>query len=245
MRVLNLFNWKLSDIEKELKTIKNQCFDTIQISTIQPLKDELVWDWWNSYIVRSYNIGNHFGSKDELIKLCSIAKLYELKIITEIIPVFFLENSNTNLIGKVNTYLLGIKNIPKFTIKEEIEIYYFLEQLINYGVSGVCYNFNQLEFNSNNTEFFDNVKHFLANKEAFFAHHSIVNKNIIECVESSYSYFDYNFGATYIFSSKKITNQYQLLCNNSENTMYFARPFDYEWKSQEIKDANSKIYIKK
>ena len=38
-RILHLFEWRLNDITKELSDIKNQGFNCIQISPIQPLKE--------------------------------------------------------------------------------------------------------------------------------------------------------------------------------------------------------------
>ena len=39
MKILHLFQWRINDIIPELKTIKNQGFDAIQISPIQGTKD--------------------------------------------------------------------------------------------------------------------------------------------------------------------------------------------------------------
>ena len=47
MKVIQLLNWKLNTIEKELENIKNQGFDAIQINPMQPFKEEQQFHWWS------------------------------------------------------------------------------------------------------------------------------------------------------------------------------------------------------
>ena len=49
MKVIQLLNWKLESIEKELENIKEQGFDAIQINPMQPFKEEKTFHWWSSY----------------------------------------------------------------------------------------------------------------------------------------------------------------------------------------------------
>ena len=85
MRVLHLFNWRLEDVEKELEKISEQGFDAIQINPIQPLKEDGVRQWWMSYQPIGFSIGNYFGSKDDLTKLCYEAEKYNIKIIADVV----------------------------------------------------------------------------------------------------------------------------------------------------------------
>lgn len=85
MRVLHLFNWRLEDVEKELEKISEQGFDAIQINPIQPLKEDGLRQWWMSYQPIGFSIGNYFGSKDDLQRLCSEAEKYGIRIIADVV----------------------------------------------------------------------------------------------------------------------------------------------------------------
>lgn len=85
MKVIQLLNWKLESIEKELENIKEQGFDAIQINPMQPFKEEETFHWWSSYQPLGFRIGNMFGSKEDLIRLCNKAKEYDLDIIVDVV----------------------------------------------------------------------------------------------------------------------------------------------------------------
>lgn len=85
MRVVHMFNWRLRDIEKEMEKISQQGFDAIQISPLQPLKEEDNNLWWMSYQPIDLTIGNKFGNRDDLKRLCEVASQYGIKIITDVI----------------------------------------------------------------------------------------------------------------------------------------------------------------
>lgn len=74
MRIIHFFNWKLKDIVPNLETVKEQGFDAIQLNPIQPLKEDGMKEWWMSYQPISFEIGNYFGSKEELEYLCEVCK---------------------------------------------------------------------------------------------------------------------------------------------------------------------------
>ena len=68
-KILHLFQSRINDIIPELKTIKNQGFDAIQISPIQGTKDSGM-EWWKLYQPINLKIGNEqIGSKKDLINL--------------------------------------------------------------------------------------------------------------------------------------------------------------------------------
>lgn len=85
MKILHLFQWRINDIIPELKTIKEQGFDTIQISPIQGTKDSGI-EWWKLYQPINLKIGNEqIGSKKDLINLIQEARKFNLKIIVDIV----------------------------------------------------------------------------------------------------------------------------------------------------------------
>jgi len=63
------------------------------------------------------------------------------------------------------------------------------------------------------------------------------NRNsVVVFSESHDSYYEFEY--TRNKDSKEITEDYKKLVHNYPNTIYFARPFDDEWKSQGVKDAH-------
>lgn len=85
MKILHLFQWRINDIIPELKTIKNQGFDAIQISPIQGTKDSGL-EWWKLYQPINLKIGNEqIGSKKDLINLIQESRKYNLKVIVDVV----------------------------------------------------------------------------------------------------------------------------------------------------------------
>ncbi len=97
MRVLHLFNWRLKDVESELEKISEQGFDAIQINPIQPLKEDGLRQWWMSYQPTAFSIGNFFGSKEDLRKLCFEAERYGIKIIADVVCNHMAQENNGGL----------------------------------------------------------------------------------------------------------------------------------------------------
>lgn len=85
MRVLHLFGWPIKDIKSIIPTIKEQGFSAIQISSIQPSKEENSGYWWMPYQPTRFKIGNRFGTKEELEELCREARNYDIPVIADII----------------------------------------------------------------------------------------------------------------------------------------------------------------
>lgn len=85
-RIFHAFQWKLTDLTKELSNIQKQNFTAIQISPIQPCKlNNPSDDWWKLYQVFDFTIGNCLGNKSDLINLCSEADKFNLKIIVDVV----------------------------------------------------------------------------------------------------------------------------------------------------------------
>ena len=85
MRILHTLNWPLHDVISEIDDIANQGFDAIQINPIQPLKQDGYDFWWLSYQPCGFQIGNQYGSKEELIDLCYEANYHGIKIIADVV----------------------------------------------------------------------------------------------------------------------------------------------------------------
>jgi len=86
MRAVHLLNWKLKTIEEILPDIHRQGFDTIQINPMQELKHSEHFHWWISYQPLGFFLGNMFGTKEDLTKLCSTSKdKYGIDIIVDAI----------------------------------------------------------------------------------------------------------------------------------------------------------------
>lgn len=85
MRVLQFLQMPLKDIEGNLEYVKEQGFDVIQLTPLQPLKEERRDVWWMVYQPCGFKIGNTYGSREELISLCNKAHKYDLKIVLDVI----------------------------------------------------------------------------------------------------------------------------------------------------------------
>ena len=103
MRTLHLFQWNLNDVMDHVKLIKDAGFDTILLTPIQPSKNDIDAnkDWYKNYQVLDLDIGNSYGSKEDLIKLCIKCDSYGLKVMQDIIITHF---ANTNQYGSLNIH---------------------------------------------------------------------------------------------------------------------------------------------
>lgn len=80
------------------------------------------------------------------------------------------------------------------------------------------------------------------------------NKDHVVVFPESHDSF-YEFGYTKDKSSQEITKDYKVIVHNYPNTIYFARSFDDEWKSKEVKASHNnendnnftktKVYMKR
>ena len=66
---------------------------------------------------------------------------------------------------------------------------------------------------------------------------------IVKFIENHDSY--YHLGWTKNIPSKEISYRYKDLSKCYPNTIYFARPYDQEWRSPEVRQANSNLSYKK
>lgn len=85
MRIIYSLPASLQETKKNLEKIKKQGFDAIQINPIQPLKEEDKSVWWKVFQPISFQIGNIYGTKEELIELCRIGESIGLRIYADAI----------------------------------------------------------------------------------------------------------------------------------------------------------------
>ena len=102
MRILQCLNWDLTAIKNNLKKIKEQGFDVIQITPVQPLKESHKNSWWLCYQPCGFSIGNQYGSREDLLDLCNNAHEYGLSIVVDVIRhIFGVKKEIYKVIGKI------------------------------------------------------------------------------------------------------------------------------------------------
>lgn len=85
MRILHLQNWMAKDIIKSIPICKKQGFEAILIGPVQPIKEEGIKEWWMSYQITGFNIGNVYVSKNDLIEICALAREYDLDVHVDVV----------------------------------------------------------------------------------------------------------------------------------------------------------------
>lgn len=95
MRILSLFDCPLKDITNVIPIIKEQGFDVVQISPLQPTKKEGSEYWWNLYQPLNFEIGNRIGSKEDLQKLCEVANEYGVYVVADTVVNHLASANNT------------------------------------------------------------------------------------------------------------------------------------------------------
>ena len=206
MRIVHLLNWDLKSIEKILLEIKEQGFDAIQINPMQPFKEEDKFYWWSSYQPLDFKIGNRFGTKDDLISLCSKANKLDLNIIVDVVANHManksgddeltphdsvaeklLENEEfwkkkirlsdgENRYEAVN-YLIGLPGLDYKNIMLRKIVLDFLKELKECGVKGFRFDAaKHIGLPRDGVIFFDEVKEFI-NEEKLFAYGEFLSGN--------------------------------------------------------------------
>ena len=96
IRILSLFDCPLRDVKRLLPIIKEQGFNAVQLSPLQPTKDDSSNEWWMLYQPLNFEIGNKIGSKEELKDLCDEARKYDLIIIADTVVNHLANESDMN-----------------------------------------------------------------------------------------------------------------------------------------------------
>ena len=95
VRMLHLFQWNIKDIINVLNEVKEQGFTAILITSIQPFKNENEIDkWYWIYQPLALKISNRFGTKEDLIELCSKANKIGLKVYVDIVVTHMASANN-------------------------------------------------------------------------------------------------------------------------------------------------------
>ena len=132
MRILSLFDCPLKDITNVIPIIKEQGFDAVQISPLQPSKDEN-GAWWNLYQPLNFEIGNRIGNKDDLKELCNLANNYNLLVIADTVINHLASSDNNGSLEphpEVDKDLLN--NIDCWKERKEITDWYSRYQVTHY-----------------------------------------------------------------------------------------------------------------
>ena len=139
----------------------------------------------------------------------------------------------------------------------------FLNELIECGVRGFRFDAaKHIGLPEEGCDFFIRVLNNLNNKEELFNYAEVIfsekfitdnyakyikvltdsygsNKDtLVTFIESHDTYYEFKY--TTKMTDEMITHEYDILTNNFNNTLYFARPFDDFWKSEIIKRINYK-----
>lgn len=89
MRILHCFKWKAKDIKNNMENIREQHFDTVLTTPVQPHKEINMKyydnEWWKYYQPLSFSIGNDLCSKQDLIDLCNEAHRCRINIIVDVV----------------------------------------------------------------------------------------------------------------------------------------------------------------
>lgn len=239
MRILHMFQWQLKDVIDSLYEVKEQGFEAIQISPVQPCKEGN--EWWTVYQPKSFNIGNKYGSKEELIKLCIKANELNIKIIADVIcnhvanagggmnrfnphpevaadivsnSYFWKEKrdiSNWNDRREVINYCMGLPGLETSNYDLQDKIIYFLNELIDCGIGGFRFDAaKNIALPSEGCDFWIRVLNGLKKKDLFnYAEVIFTPKEIID------EYCKYINVLTDSFGSDK--NKLVTFCENHDS----------------------------
>ena len=279
MKILHLFQWRINDIIPELKTIKDQGFDAIQISPIQGTKDSGM-EWWKLYQPINLKIGNEqIGSKKDLINLIQEARKYNIRIIVDIVlrhvagDETYPLKPHRNVDPELLQYLAepieavnidndrwqctrrctGMPMLDYDNVKLRKLYRHFLDELVFIGVDG--FRLDQLkhyalpEEGGKALELFSRYNMY---GEAINCSKELLNKyskymkvltegrpsDITKLVAKFESHDDYlDLGLTKRMTDEMRLTEWDILVNQLQgcDCLYYARPFETLWKSEEMR----------
>ena len=282
MKILHLFQWRINDIIPELKTIKDQGFDAIQISPIQGTKDSGM-EWWKLYQPINLKIGNEqIGSKKDLINLIQEARKYNIRIVVDIVlrhvagDETYPLKPHRNVDPELLQYLAepieavnidndrwqctrrctGMPMLDYDNVKLRKLYRRFLDELVFIGVDG--FRLDQLkhyalpEEGGKALELFSRYNMY---GEAINCPKELLNKyskymkvltegrpsDITKLVAKFESHDDYlDLGLTKRMTDEMRLTEWDILVNHLQgcDCLYYARPFETLWKSEEIRKIN-------
>ena len=281
-RVIHMYNWKTKDIKNKVQEVARQGFTAIQVPTVQPFKNSYMDAWYWQYQPLSFEIGNEFGSKEELISLCNKAHEYGLKIIVDVILTHMAGDDYGNIIPhpsvdrklvesdiwksfdriynwndryEVITKSHGMPTIQLAKPKAQEFALDFINRLRQCGVDGLRLDSGKsIALPEEGNDFLTKLpKDMLIYAEVIFESKELIDKycQYVNVLTSSYgsdrnrmvTFIDshdlqYEFKVTSHYTDDVIKREYDILCGNFPNTLFYVRPFDNCWESEEVKRAN-------
>jgi len=143
--ILEMFQWKLTDITEHLSEISEAGYNMIQISPLQPTKDNGS-EWWKLYQPIDFTIGNtQIGTKKDLINLCRAAHKYDIKVIADIVINHVASEENDSLTPHRNVSKLLTENSSFWKSKQVIRNWDDRHEVVTYSNGLPCLNLNNLE----------------------------------------------------------------------------------------------------
>lgn len=284
MRVMHAFCWRIKDIKDNLGAIKEQGFNAIQTSPLQPTKQEGNIPWFIFYQPVGFTVGNQLGTKQDLIDLCKEANKLEIRIIVDVVgnnvaglnngaihpherlklPLNYYKSFNRvqNWEDR-NDYINNSIGIPCLNTRlHEVQelIFNYIDELISCGVKGVRMDAaKHIALPSEGSDFWINFRERFSNKdlysyaEVIFEDHRVIDEYMQYInVLTEMSHWDKNKLVTFIDShdlhhtfnitshmnNETAINEYRLLCQNFNNTIWYCRKFNDTWKDIRVKEAN-------
>lgn len=285
MRVMHVFCWRIKDIKENLGAIKEQGFNAIQTSPLQPTKQESNIPWFLYYQPVGFTVGNQLGTKQDLIDLCKEADKLGIRIIVDVVGNNVAGLNNGTIypherlklplnyykpFNKVqnwedrNDYINNSIGIPCLNTRlHEVQelIFNYIDELISCGVKGVRMDAaKHIALPSEGSDFWINFRERFSNKdlysyaEVIFENHRVIDEYMQYInVLTEMSHWDKNKLVTFIDShdldktfhissrmnNETIINEYRLLCQNFNNTIWYCREWNDTWKDKRVKEANS------
>lgn len=281
-RVIHMYNWKSNEIKKRVPKIAEQGFTSIQIPTVQPFKNSYMDAWYWQYQPLSFDIGNEFGSKEELISLCNKAHEYGLKIIVDVILTHMAGDDYGNIAPhprvdrklveadiwksfdriynwddryEVITKSHGMPTIQLAKPKAQEFALDFINRLKQCGVDGLRLDSGKsIALPEEGNDFLTKLpKDMFIYAEVIFESKELIDKycQYVNVLTSSYgsnrnnmvTFIDSHdlqneFKVTAHYTDDMIKREYDVLCRNFPNTLFYVRPFSNVWESEEVKMAN-------
>lgn len=87
--ILHAWNWSFNNVKKNMKEIAEAGYTSVQVSPIQPSKDDSIKTnskWWILYQPVAFEVGNaQLGTEEEFKAMCDEADKYGIKIIVDVV----------------------------------------------------------------------------------------------------------------------------------------------------------------
>lgn len=283
MKIVHLFNYRLNDID--VQKVKEQGFEAIQISPIQPCKEGN--EWWKLYQPYDFSIGNKLGSKEDLINLCTRAEETGIKIIADVVlnHVAGRDSGEIEPHEKVNEKLLregylkdknciynwedrwevthksvGLPTLNTYNYDIQLMATNFLNELIDCGIGGFRFDSaKNIALPEEDCSYWINVLNGLKRKNLFnYAEVINASNKLIEEYQKYINVLtngsswdkeklvvfpfshdtDLEFGYTKNMNDSICVEEYKVLAELFPHVIFYARPFNMCWQSEEIKKIN-------